>query len=57
MLLLTEAATFMLPKNNEAALSRRGDFRVDQDGFLVDGAGNKILNQGLQPIVLLPTDS
>ena len=26
-----------------------GDFRVDQDGFLVDGAGNKILNQGLQP--------
>ena len=31
-----------------------GDFRVDQDGFLVDGAGNKILNQGLQPIVLPP---
>ena len=44
----------MMPENNEPALSRRGDFRVDQDGFLVDGAGNKILNQGLQPIVHPP---
>ena len=37
-----------------AALSRRGDFRINTDGQLIDGAGNILLNDGLQPIVLPP---
>ena len=28
------------------AYSRRGDFRVDQNEFLTDGAGNRVLGQG-----------
>ena len=28
------------------AYSRRGDFRVDQDGFLVNGAGYRVIGQG-----------
>lgn len=30
----------------EVAYSRRGDFRVDQNEFLTDGAGNRVLGQG-----------
>lgn len=36
------------------ALSRRGDLQVGLDGALVNGAGEAILSQGLQPIVLPP---
>lgn len=36
------------------ALSRRGDLRVGLDGALVNGAGEAILNQGLQAIILPP---
>lgn len=42
------------PKQGEQALSRRGDFRVNIEGFLIDGEGNQVLNDGLQPIVLPP---
>lgn len=36
------------------ALSRRGDLRVEPDGRLVNGAGDAMLDSGLQPIVLPP---
>lgn len=36
------------------ALSRRGDLQVGLDGALVNGAGEAILSQGMQPIVLPP---
>lgn len=42
------------PVEGDIALSRRGDFRVNIDGFLIDGEGNQVLNAGLQPIVLPP---
>lgn len=35
-----------------AALSRRGDFGFDADRFLVDGAGNRLLDTTLSPIQL-----
>ena len=44
----------MMPDNEQPALSRRGDLRVNQNGLLVDGAGNQILNDGMQPILLPP---
>ncbi|MEY4982694.1 MAG: hypothetical protein RIR62_960 [Pseudomonadota bacterium] len=36
------------------ALSRRGDLQIGLDGALVNGAGEAVLSQGLQPIVLPP---
>lgn len=39
----------------ETALSRRGDFGVDADRFLVDGAGNKVLDTAFEPIQLPET--
>jgi flagellar basal-body rod protein FlgF len=36
------------------ALTRRGDLRVGLDGALVNGAGEAVLDQGLNPIVLPP---
>lgn len=38
----------------QPALSRRGDLRVQPDGTLVNGAGEQVLSQGMQPIVLPP---
>ena len=41
------------PKNGVApSLSRRGDFQTSENGELLDGAGNKMLDGGLQPLVL-----
>lgn len=40
------------PKNGTPALSRRGDLQTTENGELLDGAGNKILDNGLQPIVV-----
>ncbi len=34
------------------ALSRRGDFQTSETGELLDGGGNKVLDAGLQPLVL-----
>ncbi len=34
------------------ALSRRGDIQTSENGELLDGAGNKLLDDGLQPIVI-----
>ena len=39
------------PKNEgSVAFSRRGDFQLNENGELLDGANNKILDEGLQPI-------
>ena len=41
------------PKNGgNPALSRRGDFQVNENGELLDGAGNQVLDAGLQPIII-----
>jgi len=42
------------PKEGEVALSRRGDFKVDVEGQLVNGEGSLVLGEDLQPIVLPP---
>lgn len=36
------------------ALSRRGDMRITPDGALVNGAGEAVLNNALQPITIPP---
>lgn len=36
----------------QPSLSRRGDFQTSETGELLDGGGNKVLDAGLQPIVL-----
>lgn len=45
---------FIQTPSGEPALSRRGDFRVDTQGQLIDGAGNLVLSANLQPITLPP---
>ena len=45
---------FIQPENGDIALSRRGDLGVDAENRLIDGAGNAVLSDGLQPIVLPP---
>lgn len=40
------------PSDGEIALSRRGDFKIDSEGQLVNGEGSLILGEDLQPIVL-----
>ena len=42
------------PNDGEIALSRRGDFKIDNVGQLTDGGGSFILGEDLQPIVLPP---
>jgi len=41
---------FFVQGLGEPSLSRRGDLRVDPDGFLKNGAGHNMLDAGLQPI-------
>ena len=40
------------PNNAEPAFSRRGDFSVNENGELLDGAGNNVLDAGMQPLVI-----
>ena len=40
------------PINADPAFSRRGDFSVNENGELLDGAGNKVLDAGMQPLVI-----
>ena len=42
------------PQNADRALSRRGDFKVDADGLLRDGAGALILSSDMAPIEVPP---
>ena len=44
---------FISPANGgDPALSRRGDLTLLPDGKLIDGAGNQMLDNNLQPIIL-----
>ncbi len=45
------------PKEGELAYSRRGDLQIGENGILLDGAGNTMLNEGLAPIELPPFKS
>lgn len=50
---ISEAGYFIVqPENGNIALSRRGDLQINDLGELTDGAGNKILDNGLQPIII-----
>ena len=40
------------PNNADPAFSRRGDFSVNENGELLDGAGNQVLDAGMQPLVI-----
>ncbi len=48
----TEGYFVIQPKDGSIALSRRGDLQTSETGELLDGAGNKILDDGLQPIII-----
>ena len=39
-------------KSGDQALSRRGDLKIDQNGQLMDGEGNLMLGEDLQPIIV-----
>ena len=52
--LLNGSYLFIQPTDGDLALSRRGDLGVDTENRLIDGAGNAVLSDGLQPIVLPP---
>jgi flagellar basal-body rod protein FlgF len=49
---LNEAFFYITPANGEIALSRRGDFGINELNQLVNGAGELVLSDGLTPIVL-----
>ncbi|MAI59785.1 MAG: hypothetical protein CMM92_02050 [Rickettsiales bacterium] len=40
------------PKNGDPAFSRRGDLSINENGELLDGAGNQVLDAGMQPLVI-----
>ena len=50
--ILNEGFFFVQPQNGDIALSRRGDLSTDNNGALVNGAGDLILSDGLEPIIL-----
>ena len=50
--ILNGSFLFIKPTDGDIALSRRGDLGVNTENVLVDGAGDAVLNDGLQPIVL-----
>ena len=52
--LLNGAYLFIQPKDGDIALSRRGDLGVDTQNRVVDGVGNLVLSDGLEPVVLPP---
>ena len=50
--IVSEGYFFVKPANGEIALERRGDFYLSPEGFLQNGAGDLVLDDGLQPIEL-----
>ena len=53
-----QGAGFFFVKTKDATgLSRRGDFNVNADGILVNGAGETVLSDGLEPISVPPYKS
>lgn len=49
-----EGYFYSLPENGVPALTRRGDLRVDVDGNLRNGAGDQMLDIGLNPLNIPP---
>lgn len=51
---LVDPGWFVIQPGEDAefALSRRGDFSVNADGYLVNGAGDYVLSSGLSPITV-----
>jgi len=45
---------FIVKGPNEPSLSRRGDLRVDANGFLTNGANQQMLDSNLQPLQVPP---
>ena len=48
---------FFIKTKDATGLSRRGDFNVNADGILVNGAGETVLSDGLEPISVPPYKS
>ena len=48
--IMSEGYFFAQPKQGEIALSRRGDFSINAEGFLMNGAQELMLDEGLQPM-------
>jgi flagellar basal-body rod protein FlgF len=49
---LNQGFFYIQPKNGEIALSRRGDFSINAQNELVNGVGDLVLSDGLEPIIL-----
>lgn len=45
---------YVRPENGAPALSRRGDLRIGADGALLNGAGDRMLDQSLNPVTIPP---
>lgn len=52
--LVSEGYFFVQPADGDVALSRRGDLALNSEGFLVNGANELVLDDGLQPIEVPP---
>ena len=48
--IMSEGYFFVQPKQGEIALSRRGDFSINAEGFLMNGAQELMLDEGLKPM-------
>ena len=49
---LNEGFFYIQPENGEIALSRRGDLGLNAQNQLVNGVGDLVLSDGLEPIIL-----
>ena len=49
---LNEGFFYIQPDNGQVALSRRGDLGVNAENQLVNGVGDLVLSDGLEPILL-----
>ena len=49
---LNEGFFYIRPENGEIALSRRGDLGLNAENQLVNGVGDLVLSDGLEPIIL-----
>ena len=49
---LNEGFFYIRPENGEIALSRRGDLGLNAQNQLVNGVGDLVLSDGLEPIIL-----
>ena len=49
---LNQGFFYIQPENGEIALSRRGDLGLNAENQLVNGVGDLVLSDGLEPIIL-----